>query len=267
MHTAHEPVPIVLVHGALHGPWCWEVVVPPLAAAGHAVIAVDLPGRDPASDPAQISLASYTAAVLEALKAAPAPALLVGHSLGGLSISTAAEARPERVRELVYLCAAVPKDGQALSAGAANEAVAAQVRSDDNGRSFYFSPEYARGAFYGDCTPHHAEHGLQRLVRQPLRPLREPVQLSAARFGSIPKHYILTRQDTMIPPAQQTAFAIPRRGADARTGLRAFALLCASSGTGGAAALHRRRRTGAHEVCAALSLSERVSGSFARCRC
>jgi pimeloyl-ACP methyl ester carboxylesterase len=207
VHTTQAPLPIVLVHGAMHGPWCWECIVPPLEAAGHAVIAVDMPGRDPGSDPAQISLATYTDAVLGALKAAPAPALLVGHSLGGLSISTAAQARPEYVCELVYLCAAVPQDGQALSAGPANDEVAAQVRSDDNGRSFYFGPEYARAAFYGDCTPSQAQHALRRLVRQPLRPLHEPVHLSAARFGSIAKHYILTRQDTMIPPAAQAAYA------------------------------------------------------------
>jgi pimeloyl-ACP methyl ester carboxylesterase len=71
MHTARAPVPIVLVHGALHGAWCWECVVPPLEAAGHAVIAVDMPGSDPGSDPAQVTLATYTDAVLGALRGRP----------------------------------------------------------------------------------------------------------------------------------------------------------------------------------------------------
>ena len=40
----------VLVHGAWHGAWCWEKVVPLLAARGHAARAIDLPGHgdDPA---------------------------------------------------------------------------------------------------------------------------------------------------------------------------------------------------------------------------
>ncbi len=34
----------VLVHGAWHGGWCWEKVVPLLEKAGHEVVVVDLPG-------------------------------------------------------------------------------------------------------------------------------------------------------------------------------------------------------------------------------
>jgi hypothetical protein len=32
-----------LVHGAFHGCWCWEKVVPLLEQAGHQVEALDLP--------------------------------------------------------------------------------------------------------------------------------------------------------------------------------------------------------------------------------
>jgi len=35
----------VLVHGAWHGAWCWNKVVPMLRAKGHLVTAVDLPAR------------------------------------------------------------------------------------------------------------------------------------------------------------------------------------------------------------------------------
>nr|MCS5667148.1 alpha/beta fold hydrolase [Dehalococcoidia bacterium] len=35
----------VLVHGASHGSWCWDKVVPLLVAQGHEAIAVDLPGN------------------------------------------------------------------------------------------------------------------------------------------------------------------------------------------------------------------------------
>ena len=35
----------VLVHGAWHGSWCWEKVVPLLRQAGHQVESLDLPGH------------------------------------------------------------------------------------------------------------------------------------------------------------------------------------------------------------------------------
>jgi pimeloyl-ACP methyl ester carboxylesterase len=34
----------LLVHGAWHGGWCWEMIAPLLEAAGHKVVAPDLPG-------------------------------------------------------------------------------------------------------------------------------------------------------------------------------------------------------------------------------
>ncbi|HEX4777104.1 MAG TPA: alpha/beta fold hydrolase, partial [Acidimicrobiia bacterium] len=38
---------VALVHGAYHGAWCWERVVPELEARGHHVVAMDLPCDQP----------------------------------------------------------------------------------------------------------------------------------------------------------------------------------------------------------------------------
>ncbi|MBT3401808.1 MAG: alpha/beta fold hydrolase, partial [Rhodospirillaceae bacterium] len=35
----------ILVHGAYHGGWCYERIMPLLETAGHTAIAVDLPGH------------------------------------------------------------------------------------------------------------------------------------------------------------------------------------------------------------------------------
>ena len=35
-----------LVHGAWHGAWCWERLIPELEQHGHAAIAIDLPCDD-----------------------------------------------------------------------------------------------------------------------------------------------------------------------------------------------------------------------------
>ena len=82
----------VLVHGAWHGAWCWEKVVPLLAARGHAVRAIDLPGhgRDP-KPPGAVTWDDYMDRMREAIEASGEPPILVGHSLGGAVITGAAD--------------------------------------------------------------------------------------------------------------------------------------------------------------------------------
>ena len=41
----------VLVHGAYHGAWCWDMLRTELEAKGHDTSAVDLPNADPGAGP------------------------------------------------------------------------------------------------------------------------------------------------------------------------------------------------------------------------
>lgn len=63
-----------LVHGAWHGGWCWDPVRAELEARGHDVHTPDLPCEDVAA-----GIEEYVASV-------PAADVVVGHSLGGLTI-------------------------------------------------------------------------------------------------------------------------------------------------------------------------------------
>ena len=47
MADATQDATLVLVHGAWHGAWCWERLVPELEVLGHRTVAVDLPAEDP----------------------------------------------------------------------------------------------------------------------------------------------------------------------------------------------------------------------------
>jgi pimeloyl-ACP methyl ester carboxylesterase len=112
--TRADRVHFVLVHGAWHGAWCWNKVVPLLREQGHLVTAVDLPGRWQApARMADIRAADYAETVGQVLRSSPLPVVLVGHSLGGATISLAAEQHPERIRRLVYLTAFLVPPGQA----------------------------------------------------------------------------------------------------------------------------------------------------------
>src|SRR5262249_11659973 len=83
----------LLVHGAWHGAWCWYKIIPRLQAAGHKVIALDMPGhgRD-WRPPGEITMQDYVDTITRALDAEAEPAVLVAHSRGGLVATHAAEA-------------------------------------------------------------------------------------------------------------------------------------------------------------------------------
>lgn len=103
----------ILVHGAWSGSWCWDRLRPLLEAAGHTVIAPDMPGHGQDSSPTETqNLESYARAV-EALTAPLSGAvILVGHSFGGMIISQAACYIPNKIKKLVYISAFLPQDGQ-----------------------------------------------------------------------------------------------------------------------------------------------------------
>src|SRR5471030_39122 len=105
---------IVLVHGAWSDATAWQAVIPVLKAQGHEVIAVNLPGHgSDATSFANISLQSYVDVVKNAIGDRK-NVILVGHSMAGLVISQVAEEIPGQIKELIYLAAYLPKNGESL---------------------------------------------------------------------------------------------------------------------------------------------------------
>lgn len=107
----------VLVHGAWHGGWCWTKVRTLLEEAGARVLAPTLSGlgerRHDAAPPPR--LAHHVAEIAELLHYEDLRAVtLVGHSYAGMVITGAADRASERLSGLIYLDAAVPRDGQSM---------------------------------------------------------------------------------------------------------------------------------------------------------
>src|ERR1700709_2603922 len=98
--------PVVLVHGGMHGSWCWDPTLPYLQGP---VTAVDLPGRG--RRPAELSKVTLSDCVDAVIADADAQGfdrfVLVGHSLGGVTITETAVRYPGRVAALVYVGALV----------------------------------------------------------------------------------------------------------------------------------------------------------------
>lgn len=103
--------PVLMIHGAFCGGWCFDGFRDAFEDAGHVVAAPDLPGRGEGDRVAGLSLTDFSDAVIRAVDACPAPPVLLGHSMGGLVVQLAAAKRP--VAGLILL-APSPAWGQPL---------------------------------------------------------------------------------------------------------------------------------------------------------
>jgi pimeloyl-ACP methyl ester carboxylesterase len=235
--------PYLLVHGAWHGAWCWGKISPLLAAAGHPVLAIDLPGHGlnaafpvafdvqprtsalatELSPLAGITLADYAQAVanaVEALLAAGFPApIVVGHSMGGGVIHAAGELLgPSKVARLIYLAAFMPQSGQPMIAFPPDPAappslltpllvsdptVSAALRLDPASTDHSYRAGLIN-LFYGQVNAATARAALNLLSPDiPVGPMVTPIATTAQRWGAIPRTYIRTSADNVILPMAQ----------------------------------------------------------------
>jgi pimeloyl-ACP methyl ester carboxylesterase len=245
MTTRHDQtLQVVLVHGGWHCGESWGQVGPLIRASGHRVITLDLPAhgwraRFPngyfTADQADLATASadtggstlQSAAdlLIEELRLcrtrdANEPIVLVSHSSSGAIASLAAETAPELIDHLVYIAAFVPSrmksalevlalaghgsqtmDGLLIADPASTGVLRINPRSTD--------PRYRellRRTFYSDLETEAAEAFLGLLVPdQPLSFVADPVSVTSARWGSVPRTYVVTSQDQSVAPELQIA--------------------------------------------------------------
>ena len=192
----------VLVHGAWHGAWCWERVVPLLDAAAVPLVVVDLPSVS--HDNATLhDDADYVRGALDSVEG---EAVLVGHSYGGAVIS-AAGVHPN-VAHLVFLCAFALDVGESvqensLAGGDDIGDLAAAVQIADG--VVTIDPERAVPAFFHDCTPGVAAAAVDRLRPQSFGSLGGYVE--AAAWRDKPATYVVCTDDRALPVAFQRSNA------------------------------------------------------------
>lgn len=201
----------LLVHGAWHGAWCWETLIETLERRGHAAVAIDLPGAEAGGKPGwRIKFADYVDAVNAAAEQIDGDVHLVGHSMGGLSISAAAEARPELYSSLTYVAAFLVKDRSLIDVTKKDYHAplfrkAMKVPNPLRGCA-EIKPELAPGVFYNNCSDDVAVAASAQLCPLPSRPSMAKVSVTEPRWGSIRRYYVFCTQDNALPPANQRAF-------------------------------------------------------------
>jgi len=200
-----EPVPFVLVHGAFHGPWCFEPLVAALARRGRVCTTPELP---------LTSLAADAAAVTRALDRIAGRVVLLGHSYGGAVVTVAG--RHPAVERIVLLTALAPDDGEPPNGGPVEIASAflSALRASAAG-PLEVDPARAAALFYPD-----AELAAAAAATSRLRPGNTGVageKIERAAWRERPTDYVVCADDPIILASSQRALA-------ARTGAKVHEL-------------------------------------------
>jgi pimeloyl-ACP methyl ester carboxylesterase len=165
----------VLVHGAWHGGWCWQKVIPFLEAAGHEVYAPTLTGlAERASELSpDIGLDTHIQDVVGLLQEKNLQGvILVGHSYGGMVITGVVDQAPERIAHLVYLDTFVPRDGESM-VSVSPMVIRLLLRRQAQADGWRID---SRGT-YGVTTEPDRSWVLRSVTPQPLKTLEQPLHL------------------------------------------------------------------------------------------
>ena len=200
--------PVVLVHGAWHGAWCWATFQAELDRRGIISYAIDLPGHGTSLEPlgGLAHDAAHLGATLDHLDLTDA--VLIGHSYGGAVITQAATSRSD-LAHLVYVAAFALDAGESVmgalqSLDRHDVDLGAAMRFHDDGTST-LDPEFAAAALYGSCSPEAVAAALPRLSPQPRSTMTEDV--TGAPRDTIASTSVRCLQDRALPPEHQAVFA------------------------------------------------------------
>jgi pimeloyl-ACP methyl ester carboxylesterase len=174
---------LVLVHGAWHGPWCWEPLLPELESRGWAVSMVDLPST---WGDRQTGMHDDAGAVREHLAKIDGPVTVLAHSYGGVPVTEGAGPNVERI---IYLAAHLLKEGESVVEPLGGP---------------WFPPDamFAPGAepvaaYYHDVPPHWTRRAVELLRAQSAKAFTE--ELTRTAWRTIPSALIVCDDDRSLP--------------------------------------------------------------------
>ena len=187
---------VVLVHGGFVDGSGWQGVYEQLTARGYRVAAVQNP---------TITLAGDVAATRQVLDALDGPAVLAGHSYGGVVITEAGN--HPNVAALAYITAFAPDKGESVNSLIADPPPGAPVPPilpPVDGFLFLDRDKFA-GSFAGDLPPAQAAFMADSQVPWGVNALAGAATEPAWR--NRPSWYLVATDDKMIPPPAQRAMA------------------------------------------------------------
>lgn len=179
---------------------------------GHRALAVDLPGMGSDRRPANCgTLAGYADHVVTCARALEDRPIIVGHSLGGATISEAGERAPEVMLGLVYVTAALVPNGicvnEMLEAGLANsQGPRLRTFRDGAPEGCVVMPDEDLVGFLYQLTDEEGQAcAVAKVTPQAVEPMAVPLRVTPERWGRLPRAYIECTQDRALPIEVQRA--------------------------------------------------------------
>jgi pimeloyl-ACP methyl ester carboxylesterase len=202
----------VLVHGGAHGAWCWD---PTVRLLDGAALAVDLPPKSirgvaaPDRVPAELAATTLddwaSSAIADVDAAGIDRFVLVGHSMGGVTVCEVAARVPRRVAHVVFVSCMVPPEGGRVVDGVPSHSrvVAAQLLEET--RSFpsvRMDDATLVEMFCNDMSEEQTRLVLEHTGLEVGRVFGETVSRHAMPAG-IPKTYVRLSKDQALSPGDQ----------------------------------------------------------------
>ncbi|XP_071916559.1 methyl jasmonate esterase 1-like isoform X1 [Coffea arabica] len=218
-----ERAHFLLIHGACHGAWCWYKLVTLLRSNGYKVTALDMAasGVNPKRLEELNSFSDYAEPLMAFMADLPPDdrVILVGHSMGGVTISLAMEKFPQKIAVAVFLTAFTPAPH--LPIRTMTEESTSQLRSQYNRRldstvdiqhgfengedkpptSLLFGPKFLSTKLYQLSPPE--DLALATFLVRPIAPfadanLSEGIALTDENYGAVRRVYIISDKDNVI---------------------------------------------------------------------
>ena len=196
MTTAVAPATVVLVHGAWHGPWCFNKVVAGLEERGVTVVNVERRRlHEPSGELRGVTNSDENEQIVRAaLAEVEGPVVLLGHSFGGVAITTAPLGN-RNVKHLVYLTAIMPDTDGGIPDNFANPELIGAMQVAEDG-STTVKEDMIRPIFYGNCSDEDVADAMPQLVRD-----EAPIPFDAARdtaWRQITTTYVVCSEDNAL---------------------------------------------------------------------
>jgi pimeloyl-ACP methyl ester carboxylesterase len=198
---------LVLVHGGAHAADCWDLTISEISCLEPKlrVLAVDLPGRG--RNPADLAAATVAdwvnSVVSDVERAALGDVVVVGHSLGGLTVpGVVARLGAGRVREMILAAAFIPPQGLSVVDTLRGPLAPLARRGHRRNRSAGMPSAAARFAFWNAMTRERRRYAQARLYPESARVITERADRSDLP-AEVPRTWIMTLRDRALSSRQQ----------------------------------------------------------------
>jgi pimeloyl-ACP methyl ester carboxylesterase len=191
----------LVAHGAWGAGYTWKKMHPLMAAAGHRLVTPTYTGlgeREHLASPSN-DLETHIQDVLAVIKYEDLrDIVLIGHSYGGMVATGVADRARDKIAQLIYLDAFVPRDGEALFDLISPEAQAAMRDGAGDGRRVRANP------IPPDTSAVDTKWLSERRLPQSIRCFETPVRLAHGET-TLPRSYIYCTRTSPADPFRQFA--------------------------------------------------------------